>query len=58
MIGGVPAQIVYAGEAPGLVSGVLQVNAVVPTNIPSGNVPVVVTAGSNSSLPNITVAVQ
>jgi uncharacterized protein (TIGR03437 family) len=57
-IAGVQAQILYAGEAPGLVSGVLQVNAMVPAGVASGNLPVVLTAGPNSSLPNITVAVQ
>ena len=34
LIGGQSAQVVYAGAAPGLVAGVLQVDVVVP-NIPS-----------------------
>jgi uncharacterized protein (TIGR03437 family) len=58
MISGLPAQILYSGEAPSLVSGVLQVNAVVPTSIPSGTQTIVITVGSNSSPSVITVSVQ
>jgi uncharacterized protein (TIGR03437 family) len=58
-IGGQVAQIQYAGEAPGLVSGVIQINATIPTNIASGNQPVVLTIGGNTNVQqNITVAVQ
>ena len=58
-IGGQPATISYAGEAPTLVSGVLQVNAVIPSNIASGNQLVVLTIGNNSNTnQSITVAVQ
>lgn len=56
-IGGIPAQVLYAGAAPGFVAGVLQVNAVVPANAPSGNVPVVVTIGGLPSQTGLTVAV-
>jgi uncharacterized protein (TIGR03437 family) len=41
--GGKPAQVVYAGAAPDLVSGVMQVNFIVP--VVSGKVPVFVAAG-------------
>lgn len=57
-IGGVPAQIVYKGSAPGLASGVIQINAIVPQTVASGNQPISLTIGNNTSLPNITVAVQ
>jgi uncharacterized protein (TIGR03437 family) len=58
-IGGQPAQIQYAGEAPGLVSGVLQVNCVVPTGLGTLPQTIVLTVGSNTnSLQNITVAVD
>jgi len=57
-IGGVAAAIQYAGEAPGLVSGVIQINAVIPQGVTSGNLPVVLTIGNNSSPANVTVAVQ
>ncbi len=48
----------YAGEAPGEVSGVLQVNAVVPSGLPSGPVTVVITVGNNASPATVTVNVQ
>ncbi|HTA68954.1 MAG TPA: IPT/TIG domain-containing protein [Bryobacteraceae bacterium] len=58
-IGGQTAQIEYAGEAPTLVAGVIQINAVIPAGAASGNQPVVVTIGTNTnSNQTITVAVQ
>jgi len=58
-IGGQPAQILYAGAAPYIVSGVMQVNAVVPDGIGSGPQPIVLTIGSNNnSQQNVTVVVQ
>jgi trimeric autotransporter adhesin len=57
-IGGQPAQWTFAGEAPGFVSGVLQLNVVVPTNIAAGNQPIVVTIGGNPSQQGVTVAVK
>ena len=58
-IGGIPADLQYFSEAPGLLSGVLQVNAVVPQNAGSGPLKVVLTVGENSnSSQSITVAVQ
>ena len=45
-IGGVDAQVSYAGESPGLVSGALQVNVQVPASAPIGNaVPMVLQIG-------------
>ncbi len=58
-IGGQPATVSYAGEAPTLVSGVLQVNAMVPANIGSGPQQVVLTIGTNANIQQvINVAVQ
>lgn len=58
-IDGEPADISYAGEAPTLVSGVLQINAKIPNDLHSGNHLVVVTIGANSTKQQaITVAVQ
>jgi uncharacterized protein (TIGR03437 family) len=49
-IGGLDAQVVYAGSAPGEVAGVLQVNCVVPQNVSSGDsVDVSLTVGSATS---------
>jgi uncharacterized protein (TIGR03437 family) len=36
-VGGTPAEVVYAGSAPGLISGVFQVNLRLPSSTPSGN---------------------
>ena len=58
-IGGISAAVQYAGEAPGLVSGVLQVNAVVPSGItPSLTTPVVVKIGGAMTAAGVTVATQ
>jgi uncharacterized protein (TIGR03437 family) len=56
-LGGVPAQIVWAGSAPGLV-GLLQVNLVVPgPYLPSGAAPLQLTVGTAAS-PVMTIWVQ
>ena len=57
-IGGLDARVLYAGAAPGLPLGVLQVNLQVPANAASGAVPVVLKAGTVSSPSNVTVALQ
>ncbi len=58
-IGGQPAKVLYAGAAPGQVSGVFQINAVIPDGAGSGPQPVVVTiGGSDNSQQGVTVAVQ
>jgi uncharacterized protein (TIGR03437 family) len=48
-IGGQPAQILYAGEAPGLISGLLQVNAIIPDNLATGPQPLTLTVGDHSN---------
>jgi uncharacterized protein (TIGR03437 family) len=58
LIAGLPALVQFAGEAPGLVSGVLQVNVRVPANAPTGNVPITISIGTNSSQKGVTVSVQ
>ena len=57
-IGGVPATVQYAGPAPGLVNGMLQVNLTVPKGLASGPQPVVITVGTAASQAGVTVAVQ
>lgn len=58
-IGGVPCQVNFAGAAPGLVSGVLQINAQVPAGIsPGASVPIQLNIGSAVSPSTVTVAVQ
>jgi uncharacterized protein (TIGR03437 family) len=57
-IGGQPATVQYAGAAPTLPSGVLQINVLVPANIQAGNAAVVVTVGALQSSQVVTVAIR
>jgi len=58
-IGALPAQVLCAGAAPGLVAGMLQVNCIVPPNSPSGwIIPIVLNIGKAASQSGITLAVQ
>ena len=58
-IGGQDAEVLYAGSAPGMVSGVLQVNVKVPPDAPQGNaVPVTLTVGDRDSRDGATLAVK
>ena len=57
-IGGQSADVVYAGNAPGLVAGALQVNARIPDNVGSGAVGVVLAIGGIPSLPGVTLAIR
>jgi uncharacterized protein (TIGR03437 family) len=57
-VGGLPATVYYAGIAPGLVQGAMQINLLIPTGVSSGPaVPVVVKVGDKES-PPVTIAVQ
>ncbi|HLG95939.1 MAG TPA: hypothetical protein VKX49_06480 [Bryobacteraceae bacterium] len=58
-MGGIPCQIEYAGAAPGLVAGALQINAQIPAGAPSGpKVPLQITVGNSASQAGVTLAVQ
>ena len=58
-IGGVAADVVYSGAAPGALNGLTQIDAVVPGGLKSGtSVPVVVTIGGVSSQGNLSMSVQ
>ena len=48
----------YAGEAPGMVAGVMQLNVQIPAGVPSGPLEVLVSIGGVSSQKGITVSVQ
>ena len=58
LINGQPAFIAFYGEAPGLVSGVMQLNVQIPANVPSGNLPLQVSVGGVVSQNGVTVSVQ
>jgi uncharacterized protein (TIGR03437 family) len=58
-IGGIDAEVSYAGGAPGLVAGVIQVNARIPAQAPSGDaVPVTIKIGSAESQAGVTLAIR
>jgi uncharacterized protein (TIGR03437 family) len=62
LIDGRPVAVAFAGEAPGFVSGLMQLCVTIPSDARSGNLPIVVSVGGNSSqsdpLAPVTVAVQ
>jgi uncharacterized protein (TIGR03437 family) len=58
-IGGLDSQVWYAGAAPGIIAGVIQVNCVIPADIPSGPaVPIVLNVGTASSQAGVTLAIK
>jgi uncharacterized protein (TIGR03437 family) len=58
-INGIDAEVVYAGSAPGFVSGAMQVNIRIPDNAPTGAaVPLLVKIGTASSQAGVTIAIQ
>jgi uncharacterized protein (TIGR03437 family) len=57
-VNGVAAQVQYAGSAPGIVYGVMQVNVTIPANAPTGSLPLVITVGTTNTQTGVTVAVQ
>ena len=59
MIGGIVAEVLYAGAAPSFVAGAMQLNVRVPTGItPAAAVPVQFTVGNTTSPPGVTLAVK
>jgi uncharacterized protein (TIGR03437 family) len=58
LINGQPAPYVYAGEAPGFVAGLMQLNAQIPPNAPSGALSIQISIGGNSSQNGVTISVQ
>jgi uncharacterized protein (TIGR03437 family) len=57
-LGGKSVSPQFAGGAPGIVSGVIQVNVQIPTGLVSGPVPAVLQVGSSSSPSGVTIYVQ
>ena len=49
----------YAGSAPGIVSGVIQVNVLIPENAPTGGaIPIDLLVGNFASAPGVTIAIR
>ena len=58
-IGGVETTMLYAGGAPGLAHGVIQVNVMLDDRVPSGAaVPVTLSVGNASSNASVTIAIE
>jgi uncharacterized protein (TIGR03437 family) len=57
-IGGITADVLYAGAAPQFVAGFFQMNVKVPEDAPSGNLDVIVGIGNARSQSGLTVAVR
>ena len=57
-VNGLAAEVAYAGGAPDLVAGVLQINLRLPANLGPGDWPVVVRVGEASSQARVTVSVR
>jgi uncharacterized protein (TIGR03437 family) len=57
-INGVTAPVLFAGAAPGLVTGVIQVNITVPAGVTGSGLPLSITINNSTSLSGPTVAVQ
>jgi uncharacterized protein (TIGR03437 family) len=57
-IGGKTATVQFAGGAPGVVAGIMQVNVVVPAGLSAGAVPVVVQVGTTATQSGVTITVS
>ena len=58
LVGGLPALVTWASEAPGDVSGVMQVNVQIPATAASGAQSITISVGTYSTQGGVTVAVQ
>ena len=59
LVGGINAEILYAGAAPGMISGVMQINFRVPANvIPSNELSVIIRVGTFASSGKVTMVVK
>lgn len=58
-IGGVPAQVEYAGSSPGSITGLLQINVRIPESAPTGDaVPLAITIAGVPAQDGVTLAVR
>ena len=58
-VGGLSAEVQYAGGAPGLVAGVIQVNIQIPQGVAAGSsVPIAIEIGGRKSQSDVTLAIK
>lgn len=58
-IGGKVAEVQFAGAAPGMIAGALQINARIPDDAPQGDdIPIVLKVGDHRSQDSVTVAIR
>ena len=58
-VGGLNADVQYAGGSPGALAGLLQVNVLVPQKIAAGpSVPIVLTIGGHPTQTGVTVSIK
>lgn len=58
-IGGIPAEVTYAGSAPGLISGATQINVRIPKDLPANLfTPISLSIGSVPTPPGVTVSIR
>ncbi len=58
-VGGLSAEVQYAGGAPGLVAGVIQVNVQIPQGVAAGSsVPIAIEIAGQKSQSNVTLAIK
>jgi len=58
LVDGQPAEVQYAGAAPGQVAGLMQVNVRIPAGVSTGEVPIEIQVGDAKSQPGMTIAVR
>jgi uncharacterized protein (TIGR03437 family) len=58
LVDGKPAAVLYAGGVPTLAAGVIQVNAIIPSDVATGDIPITVTVGPNTSREGVTIAIR
>jgi uncharacterized protein (TIGR03437 family) len=57
-LGGLGAQVLYAGQAPSLVSGDAHINFSTPAEAPTGAVPVALVVGGISGPSGVTISIK
>jgi uncharacterized protein (TIGR03437 family) len=58
LVGGREMEVLYAGPAPGLIAGLMQINIRLSTALSTGELPLLVVSDENPSQPGVTIAVR